>query len=71
MAPGRGSCAAACHCVRQAFTTGGATKSGVIDADTTLKLDTPETRVLIDRARAADLVHRALQHALARARRPG
>ena len=28
---------------------------GVIDADTTLKLDTPETRVLIDRARAADL----------------
>jgi hydrophobic/amphiphilic exporter-1 (mainly G- bacteria), HAE1 family len=28
---------------------------GIIDADTTLKLDTPETRVHIDRARAADL----------------
>lgn len=28
---------------------------GVIDADTTLKLDSPETRVRIDRARAADL----------------
>jgi len=28
---------------------------GIIDADTTLKLDTPEVRVVIDRARAADL----------------
>lgn len=28
---------------------------GIIDADTTLKLDTPELRVQIDRARAADL----------------
>ena len=28
---------------------------GVIDADTTLKLNTPEVRVQIDRARAADL----------------
>ncbi len=28
---------------------------GIIDADTTLKLDTPEVRVIIDRARAADL----------------
>jgi HAE1 family hydrophobic/amphiphilic exporter-1 len=28
---------------------------GIIDADTTLKLDSPELRVVIDRARAADL----------------
>ena len=28
---------------------------GIIDADTTLKLDNPELRVIIDRQRAADL----------------
>ena len=28
---------------------------GIVDADTTLKLDKPELRVEIDRARAADL----------------
>ena len=28
---------------------------GIVDADTTLKLDKPELRVQIDRARAADL----------------
>ena len=32
-----------------------ASELGILDADTTLKLDTPETRVIIDRARAADL----------------
>jgi HAE1 family hydrophobic/amphiphilic exporter-1 len=31
------------------------TKMGIIDADTTLKLDRPELRVVIDRKRAADL----------------
>lgn len=31
------------------------TKLGIIDADTTLKLDRPELRVVIDRKRAADL----------------
>ena len=30
-------------------------KLGIIDADTTLKLDNPELRVVIDRKRAADL----------------
>ena len=33
----------------------GAASSGIIDADTTLKLDKPELRARIDRARAADL----------------
>jgi HAE1 family hydrophobic/amphiphilic exporter-1 len=32
-----------------------AAEIGILDADTTLKLDTPEVRVIIDRARAADL----------------
>jgi HAE1 family hydrophobic/amphiphilic exporter-1 len=32
-----------------------ASEIGILDADTTLKLDTPEVRVIIDRARAADL----------------
>ena len=31
------------------------TKMGIVDADTTLKLDRPELRVVIDRKRAADL----------------
>jgi len=31
------------------------TLGGIVDADTTLKLDKPERRVIIDRARAADL----------------
>ena len=39
--------------------------SGIVDADTTLKLDKPELRVEIDRARAADL-RRAIPRTLRR-----